>query len=66
LTKQSVITLTPTATPGIDTFTDAVFITGGTGRFAGDTGEMIITGQVNLSTGAFSGEIAGVLFLPGK
>jgi hypothetical protein len=58
--------LTPTATPGIDTFTDAVFITGGTGRFAGDTGTVTITGQVNLTTGAFSGEIDGSLFLPGK
>jgi hypothetical protein len=66
LTKQSVITLRPTAMPGIDVFTDAVLITGGTGRFAGDTGEMIITGQVNLRTGAFSGEITGMLLLPGK
>jgi hypothetical protein len=66
LTKQSVITLVPTATPGVDAFTDAVTITGGTGRFAGDTGDVIITGQVNLSTGAFSGEIAGRLFRPGK
>jgi hypothetical protein len=65
LTKSSTITLSTTATPGIDTFIDAVMITGGTGRFAGDVGTMTITGQVNLSTGAFSGEISGTLTEPG-
>jgi hypothetical protein len=65
LTKSSTITLTATATHGIDTFIDAVMITGGTGRFAGDVGTMTITGQVNLSTGAFSGEITGTLTEPG-
>jgi hypothetical protein len=66
LNKTSTITLTPTRTPGIDTFVDQVFITGGTGRFAGDTGTLTITGQVNLTTGAFSGEITGTLSRPEK
>jgi hypothetical protein len=60
LNKSSTITLTATTT-GIDPFSDDVLITGGTGRFAGDTGKLMITGQVNLSTGAFSGEIDGWL-----
>jgi hypothetical protein len=64
LTKSSTITLGTMATPGIDTFIDAVMITGGTGRFAGDFGRMTITGQIVLSTGVFSGEITGTLTEP--
>jgi hypothetical protein len=66
LTKSSTITLGTTATPGIDTFIDTVMITGGTGRFAGDVGLLTITGQVNLNTGAFSGEMTGTLTEPGR
>jgi hypothetical protein len=66
LNKSSTITLQATTTPGIDTFIDKVMITGGTGRFAGDVGLMTITGQFNLATGAFSGEITGTLTQPGK
>jgi hypothetical protein len=66
LSKTSTITLKATTTPGVDTFSDAVTITGGTGRFAGDAGLVTITGQVNLNTGAFSGEITGTLTDPGQ
>jgi hypothetical protein len=66
LTKSSTITLGTTGTPGIDTFTDVVIITGGTGRFAGVVGLLTITGQADLSTGAFSGEITGTLSRPEK
>jgi hypothetical protein len=66
LSKTSTITLKATTTPGVDIFIDAVTITGGTGRFAGDAGLMTIAGQVNLNTGAFSGEITGALIQPGK
>ena len=55
--------------PSID-FPVAVYeqgaeITGGTGRFAGATGEFDVSGLANLATGAYSQALSGVVSSPG-
>ena len=57
------------AVPSID-FPVAVYeqgaeITGGTGRFAGATGEFDVSGLANLATGAYSQVLSGVVSSPG-
>jgi hypothetical protein len=55
--------LTPTATPGVLTYTEINTISGGTGRFAGAVGAIVCQGQLNMSTGLEAGNLAGAILL---
>jgi hypothetical protein len=55
---------TPTDDPSVFLVVEIFTITGGTGRFAGATGNFTETRQVNIATGATSGTMDGELTLP--
>ncbi len=55
--------LSPTATPGVLAYTEINTISGGTGRFAGAAGALVCRGQLNTTTGAEAGSLAGVILL---
>ena len=55
---------TLTATPGMVSIVETYSITGGTGRFAGATGNFTVERLVNRATLASSGTIDGTIVLP--
>jgi len=55
---------TPTGTPGIVSIVETYTITGGTGRFAGATGNFTVERLINRATFASSGTISGTIVLP--
>lgn len=55
---------TPTGTPGIVSIVETYTITGGTGRFAGATGNFTVKRLINRATFASSGTISGTIVLP--
>ena len=55
---------TPTGTPGIVSIVEMYTITGGTGRFAGATGNFTVERLINRATFASSGTISGTIVLP--
>jgi len=55
---------TPTATPGIVSIVETYTITGGTGRFAGATGNFTVERVINRATLLTSGTISGTILLP--
>ena len=55
---------TPTGTPGIVSIVEMYTITGGTGRFAGATGNFRVERLINRATFASSGTISGTIVLP--
>ena len=55
---------TPTDTPNVFIVIETYTITGGTGRFAGATGDFTETRRVNIETGVTSGTIEGSIVLP--
>lgn len=56
---------TPTATPGLFMIVETATITGGTGRFAGATGNFVIERSVDLVGLYTEGSIDGVISSPG-
>ena len=56
----------PTDTPGVSSIEEINTITGGTGRFAGVRGNMIIERLVDMATGATSGSFHGTMSTPGS
>ena len=54
---------TPTATPGVLSIEETATITGGTGRFAGATGNFTVTRLVSNATGVSKGSIDGTIVL---
>ena len=55
---------TPTGTPGIVSIVETYSITGGTGRFAGATGNFTVERVIDRATFASSGSISGTIVLP--
>ena len=55
---------TPTGTPGIVSIVETYTITGGTGRFAGATGNFTVQRLIDRATLASSGTISGTIVLP--
>jgi hypothetical protein len=55
---------TPTDVPGVVLIVDTFTITGGTGRFAGASGNVIVERVLNQATGVSSGTISGIIILP--
>lgn len=55
---------TPTGTPGIVSIVETYTITGGTGRFAGATGNFTVERLINRATFASSGTISGTIVIP--
>ena len=55
---------TPTETPGVLKIVETYTITGGTGRFAGASGNITTDRIVDLTTGITSGTISGNIVLP--
>ena len=55
---------TPTARPGIVSIVETYIITGGTGRFAGATGNFTVERVINRATLLTSGTISGTILLP--
>ena len=55
--------LIPTQTQGVFDNTETATITGGTGRFAGATGTITLTGQVNFATSSFELPFTGTIDL---
>jgi hypothetical protein len=55
---------TPTSTPGIVSIVETYTITGGTGRFAGATGNFTVERVLNRATLTSSGTISGTIVLP--
>ncbi len=55
---------TPTAIPGIVSIVETYIITGGTGRFAGATGNFTVERVINRATLLTSGTISGTILLP--
>ena len=55
---------TPTGTPGIVSIVETYTITGGTGRFAGATGNFTVERLIDRATFASSGTISGTIVLP--
>jgi len=55
---------TPTGMPGIVSIVETYTITGGTGRFAGATGNFTVERLINRATFASSGVISGTIILP--
>ena len=55
---------TPTGTPGFVSIVETYSITGGTGRFAGATGNFTVERVINRATFASSGTISGTIVLP--
>ena len=56
----------PTPDPNISMLEEVATITGGTGRFAGATGNFTIERVLNLSTGISSGSFSGTISNPGS
>lgn len=52
------------AAPGVFRYEQTLVIIGGTGRFANATGSATTTGLINLVTGAYDGELTGVISRP--
>ena len=55
---------TPTDVPGVVLVVDTFTITGGTGRFAGASGNVIVERVLNQATGVSSGTISGIILRP--
>jgi len=55
---------TPTGTPGIVSIVETYTITGGTGRFAGATGNLTVERLIDRATLISSGSITGTIVLP--
>ena len=55
----------PTATPGVLDAVETGTITGGTGRFAGATGQLTIKRRIDGRDGSTSGSFDGIISLPG-
>ena len=55
---------TPTDVPDVVLVVDTFTITGGTGRFAGASGSVIVERVLNRATGVSSGTISGQIALP--
>jgi len=55
---------TPTGTPGIVSIVETYTITGGTGRFAGATGNFTVERLIDRATFASSGTISGTIVMP--
>lgn len=55
---------TPTGTPGIVSIVETYTITGGTGRFAGATGNFTVKRLIDRATFASSGTISGTIEIP--
>jgi hypothetical protein len=55
---------TPTGTPGIVSIVETYTITGGTGRFAGATGNFTVERLIDRATLTSSGTISGTIVLP--
>jgi hypothetical protein len=55
---------TPTETPGMVSIVETYTITGGTGRFAGATGNVTVERVVNQATRTSTGTISGMIVLP--
>jgi|RhiMetdeSRZDD1v2_1073273.scaffolds.fasta_scaffold139135_3 hypothetical protein len=55
---------TPTGTPGIVSIVETYTITGGTGRFAGATGNFTVERLIDRATLASSGTISGTIVIP--
>ena len=55
---------TPTDDPNVAVVVETYTITGGTGRFAGATGNFTEERQVNIQTGVTSGTISGSIVIP--
>ncbi len=55
---------TPTEVPGVVSIVETFTITGGTGRFAGATGNVTVERLVNRATLTSSGSISGTIVLP--
>jgi hypothetical protein len=56
----------PTADPNVITYEEVLVVTGGTGRFAGASGEFEVSGVANLATGEYSQTMSGTLSTPGS
>ncbi len=56
----------PTIEPGVISYEASGPVTGGTGRFAGATGNLTFTGVADLATGEFSETVSGTLSSPGS
>jgi hypothetical protein len=56
----------PTDTPGVTSIVEMNTITGGTGRFQGVTGSLIIERLVEMATGITSGSFHGMMSTPGS
>jgi hypothetical protein len=54
----------PTETPGVNRIVEEYTITGGTGRFAGVSGNFTVERLINLATGETSGTLNGTIILP--
>jgi hypothetical protein len=55
---------TPTEIPGVVSIVETYTITGGTGRFAGATGNFTVERLINRATFASSGTISGTIVMP--
>ena len=53
----------PTSTPGVNKIVEKLTITGGTGRYLGASGNLAVTRQITLPTGASTGTIEGTVRL---
>ncbi len=51
--------------PPVFQYEQTIEITGGTGRFQDSTGSAFITGTIDLSTGAYDGQLDGSISQPG-
>ena len=49
----------PTSDPNVIAYTEILTITGGTGRFVGASGEVLVEGLANLATGEYSQKLRG-------
>ncbi len=56
--------LIPTGTPGVFDNTETAIVTGGTGAYAGATGTLTLTGQVNFATSSFVLPFQGTIWVP--
>jgi len=65
ITGTYVGTVAPTGDPDVIRYDEVVTITGGTGRFAGATGELQVVGWANLATGEYTQVLTGTMSSPG-
>lgn len=56
----------PTDDPNVITYEEELVITGGTGRFAGASGQVHGSGVANLATGEYSQTLSGTVSSPGS